>query len=155
MIPDFSHKIGLIDVALSLPCWLFQFRKAKLNWANLILDYIMRKVWYHHIWNQTYLGFIIGAYFNRSSHSLDIFSTSLNLITFSNSLAFFCKVFCGRWGPKKRHRIVQPIHFQRIGTKMASKYHHFVISFHRSRTGGKLFFGVGGHSALSRDFTWT
>ena len=32
------------------------------NWANLILMYIMRKVWYHQIWIQNNLGFMVSEF---------------------------------------------------------------------------------------------
>ena len=76
MIPDFPHNIRIRlaqidfllhpDVALSLPCWLSQFRKAKLTQptgqrhsnvgtqqkeikSGQSYSYIMRKVWYYRI----------------------------------------------------------------------------------------------------------
>ena len=77
MIPDFPNNIRISlaksklfllrpDVALSLPCWMSQ-----LNWDSqksqrrkkiqLCQSYscIMRKVWYHQIWIQTYFVFIV------------------------------------------------------------------------------------------------
>ena len=86
MMPDFPHNIRIRlarlnfflsrDVAKSLPCWLSQFRKAKLRQptgqrlSNVGMQqkkiqlgqsysYIMRKVWYHQIWVQNCLGFIV------------------------------------------------------------------------------------------------
>ena len=87
MIPDFPHNIRIRlaqlkffllrpDVAKSLPCWLSHFRKAKLRQPTgqrlskvrtqqkkiqlgQSYSYIMRKVWYHKILIQTYLGFIV------------------------------------------------------------------------------------------------
>jgi hypothetical protein len=78
-MPDFPHNIRIRleksffllrpDVALSLPCWLSQLRKAKLRQptgqrqSNIkkqqkkqlgqSCSYIMRKVWCHQIWIQT------------------------------------------------------------------------------------------------------
>ena len=74
MIPDFPHNIRIRltllifllhpDVVKSLPCWLSQSRKAKLRQPTgqrqgQSYSYIMRKVWYHQIWIQNYLGFIV------------------------------------------------------------------------------------------------
>ena len=85
MIPDFPHNIRIRlaqlnllrpDIAKSLPCWLSQFRKAKLRQptgkrlsnvrtqqkkfqSGQSYSYIMRKVWYHQIWIQNHLGFIV------------------------------------------------------------------------------------------------
>ena len=86
MIPDFPHDIGIRlawlkffllrpGVANSLPCWLSQFSFSKLrqptgqgqsnvrmqqkNQLGQSYSYIMRKVWYHQIWIQTYLDFIV------------------------------------------------------------------------------------------------
>ena len=84
MIPDFPHiiKIRLAplkkkllrpDFAKSLPCWLGQFcwdsqqgrdfaksgHNKKLFWWGQSYFYIMRKVWYHQIWIQSYFGFIV------------------------------------------------------------------------------------------------
>ena len=86
MIPDFPHNIRIrlaqliFCCALTLLClcpvgclsfeklnWDSQQgrdiatsgRNKKINCANLILICIMRKVWYHQIWIQTYLGFIV------------------------------------------------------------------------------------------------
>ena len=56
------------DVAKSLPCWLSQFSWTKLiqptgqrhsNVRTQHFFHIMRKVWYHQIWIQSYLGFIV------------------------------------------------------------------------------------------------
>ena len=89
MIPDFPHNIRIRlarlkffllrpDITKSLPCWLSQFRKAKCNvrmqqkkiQLGQSYSYIMRKVWYHQIWIQTYLGFIelILQYMSKSSY---------------------------------------------------------------------------------------
>ena len=67
MIPDYSHDIQRIrlaqlnfflrpDIALSLSYWLSQFRKAK--------------VWYHQIWIQKYLGFIVSDLVFIPTHAL-------------------------------------------------------------------------------------
>ena len=82
MIPDFPRNIRIrlarlrnsFDaswhcIALSLPCWLSQLSwdsqqgrdiaMSGLRIQQIFYSYIMRKVWYHQIRIQKYLGFIV------------------------------------------------------------------------------------------------
>ena len=71
------------DVVVSLPSWLSQLNwdsqqgrdrttsgRNNFFWLGQSYSYIMRKVWYHQIWIQKYLGFIVSDLTYMRLHSL-------------------------------------------------------------------------------------
>ena len=56
-------------VAKSLPCWLSQFRKESIRSSS---SYFLRNVWYHQIWIQNYLGFIVSDLMKASLSNLNM-----------------------------------------------------------------------------------
>ena len=115
MIPDFHHNIRIRlvrliffccfpDFALSLPWWQFSWasqqgrHRARAGCNKIILNgpifsYIMMKVWYHQIWIQNNLGFIvlILIYILWHSSRLKIPQNSLKHYTRDYYIIHICK----------------------------------------------------------------
>ena len=69
--------------------------------------------------------------------AVTFFSTSLNLITFSNSLAFFAKFSVADEDRRNATELYNPYTFSELAQKWPVSTTIFVISFHRSRIEGR------------------